>query len=41
MEEKIRGMEARMGICLYHCRATNKDVQNFYEDTICLKSYLV
>ncbi len=27
--------------CLYHCRATNQNVQKSFEDTICFKSYLV
>ncbi len=27
--------------CLYHCKATNENVQNSFETTICFKSYLV
>jgi hypothetical protein len=41
LDLKIKEREARMERCLYHCKATNKDVQNSNEDAICFKSYLV
>jgi hypothetical protein len=31
-------MEARMERLLYHCKAGNKDAQDFFEDLICFKN---